>query len=293
MAIVDPKSSALPVPYAMEVPDRVPKERYYDPDFYALEAEQLWSRIWQMACRLEEIPQPHDFVEYEILDQSVVVLRTEDMGGRRVPERLPPPGREGRRRSGDVRERVHLPVPRLVLRRRRHQHRGHPAAVVRRAQPRRRRARSRAGAVRDVGRLRVGQPRPRGAAAAECLEPFATILDAWKVGVAAHRVVVRAPAPRELEARRSRPSSRCTTWCRRTRSSSSPTRYRPARRRDVRPARLRRRRHPVPARDERGHGRDGARERRARGREPARHRAARRREAGHGARGTARSTTRS
>jgi phenylpropionate dioxygenase-like ring-hydroxylating dioxygenase large terminal subunit len=32
-----------------------------------------------MACRLEEIPQPHDFVEYQILDQSVVVVRGEDM----------------------------------------------------------------------------------------------------------------------------------------------------------------------------------------------------------------------
>jgi phenylpropionate dioxygenase-like ring-hydroxylating dioxygenase large terminal subunit len=66
----------------MEVPDRVRKQRYYDPDFYALEAELLWPRVWQMACRLEEIPQPHDFVEYQILDQSVVVARSEDMAVR-------------------------------------------------------------------------------------------------------------------------------------------------------------------------------------------------------------------
>ena len=45
-----------PVPFAMEVPDRVPKERYFDPDFYRMEAEALWPRVWQMACRLEEIP---------------------------------------------------------------------------------------------------------------------------------------------------------------------------------------------------------------------------------------------
>jgi phenylpropionate dioxygenase-like ring-hydroxylating dioxygenase large terminal subunit len=68
--------------YAMEVPDRVRKQRYYDPDFYALEAELLWPRVWQMACRLEEIPQHRDFVEYRILDQSVVVVRGEDMGVR-------------------------------------------------------------------------------------------------------------------------------------------------------------------------------------------------------------------
>jgi hypothetical protein len=36
VAIVDRKSPALPVPYAMELPDRVRKERYFDPDFYRL-----------------------------------------------------------------------------------------------------------------------------------------------------------------------------------------------------------------------------------------------------------------
>ena len=37
----------MTVPYGIEVPDRIPKQRYYDADFYALEAEQLWSRTWQ------------------------------------------------------------------------------------------------------------------------------------------------------------------------------------------------------------------------------------------------------
>ena len=72
----------MSVPHAIEVPDRVPKERYFDPGFYELEKERLWPRVWQMACRLEEIPQPHDVVEYEILDQSIIVVRTEDMGVR-------------------------------------------------------------------------------------------------------------------------------------------------------------------------------------------------------------------
>jgi phenylpropionate dioxygenase-like ring-hydroxylating dioxygenase large terminal subunit len=64
------------VPFAMECPDRVPKERYFDPDFYALEVEELWPRVWQMACRLEEIPHAGDFAEYEFVDQSVVVVRS-------------------------------------------------------------------------------------------------------------------------------------------------------------------------------------------------------------------------
>jgi phenylpropionate dioxygenase-like ring-hydroxylating dioxygenase large terminal subunit len=66
----------------MEIPDRVPKQRYYDADFYRLETERLWPRVWQMACRLEEIPRPHDFAVYEFLDQSVIVVRTEDLGVR-------------------------------------------------------------------------------------------------------------------------------------------------------------------------------------------------------------------
>jgi phenylpropionate dioxygenase-like ring-hydroxylating dioxygenase large terminal subunit len=87
MAIVEPKRADLtgparPVPYAMEVPDRVRKERYFDPQFFGLEAELLWPRVWQMACRLEEIPRPNDVVEYQILDQSVIVVRTEELGVR-------------------------------------------------------------------------------------------------------------------------------------------------------------------------------------------------------------------
>jgi nitrite reductase/ring-hydroxylating ferredoxin subunit len=70
------------VPHAIELPDRVPKGRYYDPDFYRLETERLWPRVWQMACRLEEIPRPDDFATYEILDQSVIVVRTENLGVR-------------------------------------------------------------------------------------------------------------------------------------------------------------------------------------------------------------------
>jgi len=76
VAIVDQERTTRTVPFRIELPDRARKERYYDPEFYRLESELLWLRTWQVACRLEEIAQPHDFVEYEILDQSVIVVRT-------------------------------------------------------------------------------------------------------------------------------------------------------------------------------------------------------------------------
>jgi glycine betaine catabolism A len=65
-------------PYAIERPSLIPAPRYYDAGFYALEKERLWPRVWQMACRLEEIPKPGDFVVYDILDQSLIVTRVDD-----------------------------------------------------------------------------------------------------------------------------------------------------------------------------------------------------------------------
>lgn len=56
--------------------DFIPREAYYSRDFAAAEAEHLWPRTWQMACRLEEIPNVGDYLVYEILTDSIVVLRT-------------------------------------------------------------------------------------------------------------------------------------------------------------------------------------------------------------------------
>ena len=62
---------------AVTDPERIPAARYYDPAFFALERERLWPHVWQMACRLEEIPDVGDFVEYRILDQSIIVVRVD------------------------------------------------------------------------------------------------------------------------------------------------------------------------------------------------------------------------
>jgi phenylpropionate dioxygenase-like ring-hydroxylating dioxygenase large terminal subunit len=63
-------------PFKVTHPERIAKQRYYDEAFFELERELLWSRVWQMACRLEEIPEIGDWVEYKILDQSVIIVRT-------------------------------------------------------------------------------------------------------------------------------------------------------------------------------------------------------------------------
>jgi phenylpropionate dioxygenase-like ring-hydroxylating dioxygenase large terminal subunit len=65
------------VPFEITQPDRIPAQRYYDKEFYELENERLWPHVWQMACRLEEIPNPGDYSVYRILDKSVIVIRTD------------------------------------------------------------------------------------------------------------------------------------------------------------------------------------------------------------------------
>jgi phenylpropionate dioxygenase-like ring-hydroxylating dioxygenase large terminal subunit len=52
--------------------------RYYERSFFDLESLKLWPHTWQPACRLEEIPAPGDFIEYRIVDRSILVVRQPD-----------------------------------------------------------------------------------------------------------------------------------------------------------------------------------------------------------------------
>lgn len=58
--------------------DGIPVARYVNKDFAALEAELFWPKVWQMACRLDQIPSPGDYVVYDILDNSIVVVRVDE-----------------------------------------------------------------------------------------------------------------------------------------------------------------------------------------------------------------------
>jgi len=54
----------------------VPVSRYTSRAFHDLEMQRLWSRVWQMACREEEIPQVGDHLTYEIGRFSILIVRT-------------------------------------------------------------------------------------------------------------------------------------------------------------------------------------------------------------------------
>lgn len=57
-------------------PVTIPVEAYISADYARAEEHKLWGKAWQVACREEEIPRVGDFVTYDIMNQSVIVVRT-------------------------------------------------------------------------------------------------------------------------------------------------------------------------------------------------------------------------
>jgi phenylpropionate dioxygenase-like ring-hydroxylating dioxygenase large terminal subunit len=71
-----------PVPAALRAtgsadpgPATVPRDHYTSHEVHDLEVERVWRRVWQMACREEQIPDVGDSVVYDIAGRSVVVVR--------------------------------------------------------------------------------------------------------------------------------------------------------------------------------------------------------------------------
>lgn len=54
----------------------IDKDRYLTQEFHQREVDKLWKKVWQFACREEDIPEPGDYVVYEVADISLVVVRT-------------------------------------------------------------------------------------------------------------------------------------------------------------------------------------------------------------------------
>ena len=73
-----------PVPPALRLesprvtePWQIPVERYTTRAWHEREIEHLWRRVWQFACREEEIPEVGDHHVYDVANLSFLVVRTE------------------------------------------------------------------------------------------------------------------------------------------------------------------------------------------------------------------------
>ena len=55
-----------------------PTEPFFSRDYLENEKKRLWPRIWQMVEREEDLPNPGDWMTYNVADESVVILRKDD-----------------------------------------------------------------------------------------------------------------------------------------------------------------------------------------------------------------------
>ncbi|MBY8859851.1 aromatic ring-hydroxylating dioxygenase subunit alpha [Nocardia sp. CA2R105] len=60
----------------LSTPMTIGVEAYTSPEYARAEGDRLWAKVWQQVCRVEELPRVGDFLSYEILDDSVIVVRT-------------------------------------------------------------------------------------------------------------------------------------------------------------------------------------------------------------------------
>lgn len=65
------------VPYE-PVSRTVPVRRYISREYHELERERVWRKVWQMACREENIPEVGSYIVYDIAGDSYLVVRTKD-----------------------------------------------------------------------------------------------------------------------------------------------------------------------------------------------------------------------
>jgi nitrite reductase/ring-hydroxylating ferredoxin subunit len=55
----------------------LPVDRYFSQEFFDLEVEKLWPKVWQFACWEQDIPDPGDTTVYDIVDWSFIVARVD------------------------------------------------------------------------------------------------------------------------------------------------------------------------------------------------------------------------
>ncbi|MEM7098292.1 MAG: aromatic ring-hydroxylating dioxygenase subunit alpha [Pseudomonadota bacterium] len=76
-AVPPPAVLTLESPYNQGLTS-VPVSRYTSREFHDREMTHVWSKVWQMACREEEIPKVGDYIVYDIGRFSILVVRTKE-----------------------------------------------------------------------------------------------------------------------------------------------------------------------------------------------------------------------
>lgn len=57
-------------------PTTIGVEAYVSESYARAERDKLWRKVWQQVGRVEEIPEIGSYLSYDVLDDSVIVVRT-------------------------------------------------------------------------------------------------------------------------------------------------------------------------------------------------------------------------
>lgn len=58
--------------------DPLPADRYFSPDFARQEWDRMWTRVWHVAGRVNELEEPGDYVVHDFMHESVIIALQDD-----------------------------------------------------------------------------------------------------------------------------------------------------------------------------------------------------------------------
>ncbi|HKH50390.1 MAG TPA: Rieske (2Fe-2S) protein, partial [Mycobacterium sp.] len=62
----------------LSVPMTINVDAYISEEYARAERDKLWRKVWQQVGRVEEIPEVGSYLTYDILDDSIIIVRTGD-----------------------------------------------------------------------------------------------------------------------------------------------------------------------------------------------------------------------
>ena len=76
MTDMESDSTAEELTEVLSQPVTIGVEAYVSEDYARAERDKLWRKVWQQVGRVEEIPEVGNYLTYDILDDSIIVVRT-------------------------------------------------------------------------------------------------------------------------------------------------------------------------------------------------------------------------
>ena len=79
--LLDQESRPVPESFLRDSPIEpgptfVPVTRYYSKEFFDLEVEKIWKRVWQMAAHEDDLPKIGDYLPYDIAGLSFLIVKS-------------------------------------------------------------------------------------------------------------------------------------------------------------------------------------------------------------------------